>query len=73
MIASNTIFEDGKYERVHVPLPEKEADRAHYYARLREINESVNMLISAYDDFIKTCSMDGLDIYGAEPSLSGSS
>jgi hypothetical protein len=63
-----TKLEDGNYEFCHVPLPVDEEDEKTYYAALNEIKDSARKLISVYDDFLRTCSENGLDVYGSEPS-----
>lgn len=63
-----TRLEDGNYERLHVPLPVDEEDEKTYYGALDEINDSTGKLISAYDNFLRTCTANGLDIYNVDLS-----
>ena len=62
-------FEDSNYERLRVPLPTREGEERGYYDTLNEIKEGVGKLTSAHDNFLKTCSANGLDIYATESSL----
>jgi hypothetical protein len=64
LITQHCNFEDnGKYDTLRVPLPRREAEARRYYQALNEMNEEVDKLTSAYDDFLRTCSANGLDIY----------
>lgn len=71
-VTRSTIFEDknyeenGNYENVHVPLPKTREQEESYYATLKEIKDSVKRLTSAYDNFLKTCSANGLNIYSSD-------
>jgi hypothetical protein len=60
-------FEDnGTYDTLRVPLPAREGEEEGYYEALKEIDEEVGKVTSAYDVFIKACSANSLDIYRAE-------
>lgn len=64
LISRQCTFEDnGRYDTLRVPLYTGEAEAKIYYQVLSEINEEVDKLTSAYDDFLRTCSANGLDIY----------
>ena len=60
--------ENRKYDTLRVRPPTREGEERDYYNELRELDEEVDKLTSAYDDFLKTCSANGLDIYNVDIS-----
>jgi hypothetical protein len=63
--------ENRKYDTLRVRPPEKPGEEKDYYKEIDELYEEVEKLTSAYDDFLRACSANGLDIYGADASSNG--
>jgi hypothetical protein len=72
LITLHCNFEDNrKYDTLRVPLPARESEAKGYYEALNEIDEEVDKVTSAYDDFLRICSTNGLDIYSTDASSNG--
>jgi hypothetical protein len=64
-------YEDDSYSILHVPLSMKESKRGEelYYVALKEIADTVTMLVGEYDDFLGACRRSGMSIYDTTNSV----
>jgi hypothetical protein len=58
--------ENRKYDTLRVRPPEKPGEERNYYKEIDELYEEVEKLTSAYDEFLRTCTANGLDIYNID-------
>ena len=67
-VTLETRYDGNNYERLCVPLSTKERNEDGYYAALNNRNSAAEELARAYDQFLLTCRMHGIDVYNKELS-----